>query len=207
MNRRWRIGAVALAVGGSVLGLAYLFRSAWLPGVGQFLDVGQSPARVDYVYVLGGGTDSRPFAAAALYDAGLAGKVLLPTAQPGPEAEQGVRPVEDEVCRRVLTARGVPEKAIELLPDMVRSTRDEAAALARFVQARPGCTVAVVTHNFHTRRARLIFTRALAEHADQLHMVGIGTDHFDAGNWWQSEDGFRVYLTEYVKLVHDGCRP
>ena len=196
-----------LAVGTGILGLAYLCRSAWLPGVGQFLDVGQPPARVDYVYVLGGGTDSRPFAAAALYDAGLAGKVLLPSVQAAPEAEQGVRPPEQEQTRRVLLVRGVPESAIELLPDVVRSTRDEAAALARFVEARPGCTVAVVTHNFHTRRARLIFARTLAEHADQLHLVGIGTDYFDAGNWWQSEDGFRVYLTEYVKLVHDSCRP
>jgi len=197
------------AVVGVTLGALYYGRSAWLPGVGQFLDVGQPPTRVDYVYVLGGGTDSRPFAAAALYDAGLAGKVVLPSVQAAPEADQGVRPPEQKQTRRVLTARGVPETAIELLPESetVRSTRDEAAALARFVQARPGCTVAVVTHNYHTRRARMIFTRALAERADQLCMVGIGTDYFDATNWWQSADGFRTFLSEYIKLVHDGCRP
>lgn len=184
----------------AVLAGLYLGRAALLPSAARFLDVSESPAQVDDVLVLGGGSDTRPFIAAALVKSGKARQVLIPTVKPSLNAEQNIGPPESEVISRVLQARGVPAQAIVQLPGDVASTADEAKALARFLEEHPEHTVAVVTNPFHTRRASWIFQKVLGERAPQVHFVAAPTDGFDENSWWQSEDGFGCYANEYVKL-------
>jgi uncharacterized SAM-binding protein YcdF (DUF218 family) len=178
----------------------YFARAALLPPVARFLDVSEPPFSVHDVMVLGGGSDTRPFIAAALVKAGKARQVLVPTVKPSLNAEQGIGPPEHEIICRVLRARGVPAAAIVQLPGAVASTANEARALAEFLDANPEHTVAVVTNTFHTRRARWIFQRTLGQRAGQVHFVAAPTDGFDENTWWQSEDGFHCYAQEYVKL-------
>jgi uncharacterized SAM-binding protein YcdF (DUF218 family) len=94
----------------------------------------------------------------------------------------------------------VPEETIILLPGAAASTADEARALAEFLDAHPGGSVAVVTSAYHTRRARLIFGRALGERAGAVRFVGAPSDGFGATDWWRTEQGLSTYGTEYVKL-------
>src|SRR5262249_13489370 len=143
--------------------------------------------------------ETRPFAAAALFRAGLVRQVLVTSPLPFPEQEDGILPPEQEVARKVLLARGVPDEAIVVLPGEVASTADEARALAAFLDARGEGTVAVVTNDFHTRRARLAFRRVLGERCGLVQFVGAPMDDFDASNWWQSEGGLVLYLREFVK--------
>lgn len=197
-GRRWRLGCgVLLAL---LVGL-YLGHPWLLAGAARFLDVSEPPQPTDYVLVLGGGSDTRPFVAAALVNRGLARQVLVPRVKPYAEVEQGDRPSEETITCGVLRARGVPEDAIILLDGACASTRDEAAALARFLDGQPGMTVAVVTTDYHTRRARAIFRKVLGERAAGLHFVAAPSDGYDAGNWWRFEDGFVAYSNEYVKLA------
>jgi uncharacterized SAM-binding protein YcdF (DUF218 family) len=168
--------------------------------VARFLDVSEPARPVDYVLVLGGGSDSRPFVGAALFKAGLARKVLVPRVRAAPEVRDGLLPPEEEVVRRVLRARGVPPGAILLLPGECASTADEARALKAFLEGHSDASVAVVTHGFHTRRARALFRRTLGGRA-ALSFVAAPTDGFDAGNWWRFEAGVRTYAAEYVKLA------
>jgi uncharacterized SAM-binding protein YcdF (DUF218 family) len=139
--------------------------------------------------------------AAALIKAGWAKQALLPTVRLSPEAEQGVVLSEQETTTRVLKARGVPADAIRPLPGECASTADEAAALARFLDAEPAARVMIVTHTYHTRRARSIFRAALGERAERVHFLAAPTDGFSADDWWQSEEGFGCYANEYVKLL------
>jgi uncharacterized SAM-binding protein YcdF (DUF218 family) len=186
---------------GAVLVVLYLARGALLPPVARFLDVSEAPTKVDYVMVLGGGTQTRPFVAAALLTRGQANKALVPTVHLSPEARDGTTLSDPEVICRVLKARGVPEEAIVLLPGEASSTRDEARALRAFLESQPDCSVAVVTNRAHTRRARMLFNQTLGERAGQVHFVGVPTDGFDESNWWQSEMGFAYYTKEYAKLL------
>jgi uncharacterized SAM-binding protein YcdF (DUF218 family) len=180
--------------------LAYSCRSFLLTQAGQFLNVSEPPRAADYVMVLGGDSQTRPFLAAALYKAGMAQHVLVPQMRPDPNAGERVFP-EEEVIKRVLSARQVPDEAITFLDWKVASTKDEAEALARFLQAHSGSSITVVTSNYHTRRARWIFRKALGDQVNHLHFVGSPTEGFDASNWWRSEAGFVAYTNEFIKLA------
>src|SRR5262249_23505078 len=100
-----------------------------------------------------------------------------------------------------LLGRGVPPGRVVALPGECDSTLDEAHALARFLDAEPETTVAVVTHGYHTRRARSLFRRVLGGRGARVRFVAAPTDHFSADDWWCSEEGFAAYLTEYAKLL------
>jgi uncharacterized SAM-binding protein YcdF (DUF218 family) len=196
------IGVLVAVAGGLYLSREWLFLRA-----SHVLDVSEPPRRSDAVFVLGGGVNERPFVAAALYRAGLVGRVIhagIDATVDSPDAEDGVRPPEHEITRRVLFARGVPADKIEKLPDSCRSTVDETHALAKYLAANPGVTVAVITHGFHTRRARALFRRALSEDANRIYFVAAPTDGFTADDWWRSEEGVETYATEYLKLALTG---
>src|SRR4051794_36002263 len=73
---RWMVRTVGLMLLGTVLGI-WLMPERTLGPLAQFLDVSETPGRVDYVLVLNGDPETRPFAAAAMVRSGLAKKVLL----------------------------------------------------------------------------------------------------------------------------------
>lgn len=196
--RRWRRRFLAVVL---VLGTLYLTRSWTLGAAGLFLNVSEAPRPVDAVLVLGGGVDTRPFVAAALVKKGLAKRVLLPSVKPTQDAVDGTHPDEVTITRKVLLARGVPEECITVLPGEVNSTEDEANVLNRILQSQPGITVAVVTSDFHTRRARGIFRAVLGARIKQVHFVAAPTDGFGSSDWWQCEEGTCTYLNEYAKLI------
>jgi uncharacterized SAM-binding protein YcdF (DUF218 family) len=206
MTRRRRLAArIGLTL--AVLGGLYLSRAGLFRAAAAALDVSEPPRPATAAYVLGGGSDDRPCVAAALYRAGLVGRVIQPgvgLSVDDPAAEDDVRPPETVVTRRVLLARGVPAEAVVTLPGEVRSTADEAKALAEYLAGRPGETVAVVTTAFHTRRARVLFRRALGAEAGRVFFVAAPSGRYTAADWWQSEDGFVAYSTEYLKLALAG---
>jgi uncharacterized SAM-binding protein YcdF (DUF218 family) len=106
-----------------------------------------------------------------------------------------------EVIRQVLLKRGVPERDITILPGAVATTYDEAVDVATFLEGRPKTRILVVTNEYHTRRARWIFARALSNRAEQISFVSAPSDEFSMDCWWQDEEGFVTILTEYLKLV------
>ncbi len=199
-RRRCRRRLVCLGVLGALVVVVYLLHLLLLPRAAAWLDVSEPPTEVDDVMVLGGESSVRPFVAAALYNKGLAKRVLIPTIKRGPEAEDGILPAESDVIYQVLRKRGVPDEAIVRLPGEVNSTADEAAALGHYLDDHPDDRVTVVTTCYHTRRVRWIFRKQLGARADHVHFVGGPTDGYDTSNWWRSEEGTRQYVNEFVKL-------
>ena len=196
-RRRWKRWVVPLAV----LAALWLARVPLLTAAGRWLDASDPPALVDCVMVLGGDHDYRPMAAAALYKAGLAHRVLVPSFRQRADARAEGYPPEQEVIRRVLEARGVPAQNVQTLEGDVDSTADEAASLGRYLDDHPGLTVAVVTTDYHTRRSRWTFERRCAGKGAALRFVSAPAHGFDASDWWRSERGFTAYLDEYAKLA------
>lgn len=172
-----------------------------LPLLAGWLDVGQVPCRTDYVMILHGDSEVRPFIAAALVKSGLASSVLLTKLKPPATSVDSVWPLGHEVAPKVLAARGVPpEKIIELNRECT-NTFEEASALAVFLRARPDATVSVVTSHFHTRRTRWTIERALGGKAHNIYLVSAPVDQVDPSTWWQFEDSFVIYISEYTKLA------
>lgn len=177
-----------------------------MTGAARFLDDSDPPQQVDYVFLLSGGESTRPFVAASLVKAGFAGKVLLPMPKQFHNVEAGLYPREERITRQILLARGVSEKDILVLDDRVcEHTHHEAKTLLEFLEKHPNSKVAVVTNNFHTRRARLIITRELGDKVSQVIFIAAPTDGFDQSDWWHYERGVVTYSNEYVKLFLEWC--
>jgi uncharacterized SAM-binding protein YcdF (DUF218 family) len=144
---------------------------SWLPVAGTWLDVGQQPTKAEYVMVLGGDPESRPFAAAAILRVGLARRALLSHIERPPSDQSQFGLAEHELARQVLLRRGVAERQITVIGQKHDSTFDEAQSLASFLKERSAAKVLIVTSDFHTRRARWVFRRCLGEFAAQTAFV------------------------------------
>lgn len=198
-RRTWRrlIGVIVLAG----VCVACFQRHAVLRGMGRWLNVaGRLERPVDSVIVLGGGASTRPFVAIEILRAGLARKILIPQVDLSDENRDGLFPPEQVILRQVVLRSGISPDAVVLLTTTVDSTEREAQVAAAYMQSHPDERLAVVTSDFHTRRARMIFSRACDRDADRLVFVGAPIDGFGPSNWWHSEAGAISYLDEYFKL-------
>ncbi len=197
-RRRWL--AVAIVLAG--LCLAYRQRVPLLCGLGRWLNVGERLEQpVDAAMVLGGGASTRPFVAVEMVRAGLASTILMHKVEQTGATLDGLAPEEQDVTRQIVLKLGIAPDAAVHLTEVVGSTEDEARQAAFWLQAHPGLRLAVVTSDYHTRRARVVFCRACGSDARRLVFIGAPTEGFDACDWWRSESGLISYLTEYLKLV------
>ncbi|MFM7150856.1 MAG: YdcF family protein, partial [Gemmataceae bacterium] len=170
-----------------LVALLWIFHVPVLTAVGQFLDVSAPPIRTDYVYVLGGNPATRGFVASALLRKGLVQQVLLAPIKPSQDQKDGIALAESEKVQRMLVGRGTPPNKIRMLPPEVNSTVDEAKAINSFLGENPQAQITVVTNNFHTRRARMLFRRILGDQSNRVHFVSAPTDGFGPDCWWRSE--------------------
>ena len=176
-------------------------RSNWLPRLGRWLDVGEPFCRVDYVISLPGDENYRPFVAAAMVNTGFAQRALIVQNKPSPAELDGVAPHASEIVRRVYKYCGVPESKLTVLHGASGTTADDIDVLARFLENHPTATAAIVTSDYHTRRSRWTLRRRLGRLANQLNFVSAPNGIFDSNHWWQTEGGFVIVLTEYMKLI------
>ena len=204
MGRRRIVLAVLTA--GVALTALYSARGRLLPAVARWLDVGKPPNRADWIMVLPGGENARPFVAAAIIKAGLAGQALVPAMATSPSVEDGIVPRTHEIICRVLTHRGVPEGDVLILQGQSDSTFGDIEALARFLESSPEARVTVVTDGYHTRRVRWTVARLLGERAQQISFVSAPTEEFCVDTWWQTDVGCMAIVGEYLKLAYYALR-
>jgi uncharacterized SAM-binding protein YcdF (DUF218 family) len=201
MSRRRRavFGLLLCLIALSILWAAHpiCFRA-----MARWLDVGERPHAADYVMLLNGGENTRPFVAAALVKAGWARKILVADVAPSSTMLDGILPAYHEINRRVMIQRGVPEDDILILPGKGVSTFDEAESLSIFLKDRPSAKVLVVTDDFHTRRSRWAFARALGDRAGQTSFISAKTEDFFMDAWWKDERGVAIILSEYLKMAY-----
>lgn len=203
MNRliqRPRLLIAALAIAASIGGV-WLFRERFLMAAAQWLDIGERPRPCDYVLVLPGGEETRPFVAAAIVKRGLGKRALVPRTAASPDAAEGIEKTAHEIACEVLRRRGVPPGDVRLIGQSSVSTYTDALALAEFLNDQPPVVVAIVTNELHTRRARWVFRRVLGRRSDDLYFVGAPDDHFDKKSWWHCKQGAWACLSEYGKLA------
>jgi len=197
---------LALLAAGLVVGALWLGRERLLRAMYDWLDVGEPVHRAECALVLPGGSETRPFVAAALVKAGVARQVLVPRNGASPAETGRVLPPSHEIIHRVLTLRGVQERDIVILGGQSNSTFGDMEALARFVESAPEARVLVVTDGFHTRRTRWTVARLLGEQAGHISVISAPTEKFRVDAWWQTDVGCTAIVGEYLKLAYYGLR-
>lgn len=190
--------ALAFLLISAGVGAAALAGALAIPG---WLTRSDAPEAASAIVVLGG-DPTRALEAAELYRAGFAKRVFI-SAPIRARWEQrldalGVyAPREEDQTRAVLTARGVPDAAIELLGRDLVSTAGEAGRIGQELRGVPG-TVLVVTSPFHVARARLIVGAAFPH--ERLRVIGSRFEPFPE-RWWNDQEASRNVVLETVKIA------
>ena len=165
-------------------------------------------ARADAIMVLSGSSTyvERTQKAAALFKEGRAPKIILTNdnQQGGWSSTEQRNPYFYESATSELRRAGVPQSAIEVIPQPVYSTRDEAALLRSYSDTRGLNSLIVVTSAYHSRRALRTFRMAFATSS-----VTIGLEHAPTGlhtprpaTWWFHPRGWLMVPNEYLKMVY-----
>lgn len=200
-GRRRRVALLVVLMIAGIPAGAYLARRPLLRAMASYLHVEDSLRPSDLMVLLGGENESRPFYAAELYRRSLAPRILLPRIQPKPYEEMGIAPSEAEIAKKILLAKGVPEKAIVTLDREVESTYEEGQALREYLTVHPARRIIVVTSGYHARRARWVMTRALGDEVEVL-VAAAPPWRFEEDRWWEDEDGVVTYFEEYLKFLY-----
>jgi hypothetical protein len=90
---------MALAVLLLAVSAGWLARVQILQGVARAWIVSDSIVPADAVAVLGGGLETRPFAAADLYKRGMARQILISAVKPSPAEKLEIVPSHVELCQ------------------------------------------------------------------------------------------------------------
>ncbi len=193
---RWLLGTLLLLM------LAYACRAPLLRQAAAWWIIDSAPAPATAIVVLGGGRDTRPFAAAKLYHVGLAPIILIPVVKASPTEQLGMIRNDSDIVRDVLIHEGVPAEAITLIGTKVSSTYEESLAVKEWLSHQPATSAPAVlllpTELFYTRRVRWIFQHNLGPAADP-HVISIPAREYTADDWWTHEEGLIAFQNEVIK--------
>jgi uncharacterized SAM-binding protein YcdF (DUF218 family) len=118
------------------------------------------------------------------------------------ESESNPRFVERAAAE--LARAGVPSADVEVLPQTVSSTHDEALLVREYARERGLRSIMLVTSGYHSRRALWTFRRAFEGSGVEVGIepVAPGGQTPSPGTWWLSPRGWQSVAGEYVKLVY-----
>lgn len=184
--RRYR----ALLIAG---GLVVCVAVAWVLLAGQVLVRSDELGSPQVVFSLSGDPlGYRLRAAAELVETTGADRLVVLSAGPG-----GIYDWQP-VAMEFLQDEGIPPDIVRFMGP-VRSTADEAAMAAGYVERCGWTEVAVATSPYHTRRAGWLFERAIGD--DVTVTVVPSSELFDRGAWWRTDAGRESVLLEWIKGV------
>lgn len=185
-----------------VFGYGWLNRVAVLQGVADLWVVSDTIEDADAVVVLGGGVDTRPFAAADLYNAGTVKFVLVTAAKFSQIEESQLIPSQTELNRAVLIKRGVLPQAIIVVGHDVSNTYEESRAVREWAQHTGAKKIIIVTEAFPSRRVRWIFERELAALGAKAIVSALPEPKYNYKFWWLEERGIISFQNEVLKYLY-----
>lgn len=145
--------------------------------------------------VLGGDdTGDRILKAAQLAQAGWAPDVFVD----GPKALIGY---ESDLTVRYAIEKGYPASLFKplQLPRNIDSTRTETAYVGKYLTTHGIQKVLLVTSNFHTHRAAYLMRKQNPKM--QVEVVAAPDPYFTPGTWWESREGQKTFVMEWMKTV------
>lgn len=168
-----------------------------LDAAGRALIVEDPLHQVDAILVLGGETreGDRVAHAVKLYQRGLA-PLLVVSGTP-----MGFRTHEAEVMQRHAEFLGVPAERILAVKHNADSTREEADIVVPVLKSRGLKEVILVTSNYHTARAKRIFTKAAGPSGPTFLVSPVHDDSFEPDGWWKKRRHAKTFVYEAIKTV------
>jgi len=179
---------------------------AWLAA--QTLIVSPAPARADAMLVLAGSStfNERTRLAAQLFKGGSAPKIILTNdnQESGWSAELDSNPLFVQRAMIELRLFGVPEEKIEIVPETVSNTREEAARVRAYATNKGLHSILVVTSAYQVRRARWTFEKMFAGSGITVSFASVppGDQTPRPLTWWMHRRGWSMVAGEYVKLAY-----
>lgn len=179
---------------------------AWLAA--EALIVNPEPTQADALVVLAGSSTyvERTHQAAQLFKDGRAPRIILTNdnQKSGWSAEMQANPFYVQRAASELKSRGVPEEKIEIVPETVSSTRDEAVRVREYAVSSGLHSILVVTSAYQLRRARWTFNQIFAGSVVSLSFSSVppGDQTPRPLTWWVHRRGWRLVAGEYVKLAY-----
>jgi uncharacterized SAM-binding protein YcdF (DUF218 family) len=105
-----------------------------------------------------------------------------------------------ELMEHDLVERGVPKDKIIRVAHDADNTREEAKALALVAKQKKWRSVIVVTSNYHTRRARYIFSHVFPKDV-KIRVSGATDGDFDPERWWEKRISVKELAREMAAMV------
>jgi uncharacterized SAM-binding protein YcdF (DUF218 family) len=202
LGRKWLAAASFTGVVMFALSVSWFARAPILRGAAQAWIVSDSIAPADAIAVLGGGLETRPFAAAELYKEGIAPRILVSDVKPRPAEKLGIVSSHVEGNRGVLLKLGVPAQAISGFGAEVSTTYDEARALSDWAARSGAHRVIVPTELFASRRVRWILNKQLGQVGAQAEIQALPPLEYGIDDWWKDERGIITFQNEIIKYLY-----
>jgi uncharacterized SAM-binding protein YcdF (DUF218 family) len=179
-----------------VLAVLYLARHPIFRLVGEGWVVEDTLERSDAILVLSDDNfyADRATRASQVYRQGLAPIVVASGRRLRPYA--GIA----ELIEHDLIERGVPKDKILRVPHDADNTREEAITLAQVAKQKKWRSVIVVTSNFHTRRARYIFSHIFPKDT-AIRITGARDGDFDPERWWEKRISVKDLTREIAGMI------
>ena len=205
---RLRRFAISAALATLIVGaVVFIARGTLLSALGHQLVRVDPLVKADAIVVFGGGTPQREIAAADLYLAQYAPRVVIALTRDS-EAEALARSrgiqieTENELKQRILHALGVPDTAVTVLHETrPTSTKMEAVVVRRWAVENGARRIIVVTSPFHTARTSFVFRRALRNDAVEVVVRPASHEEFDPQRWWTDRVQLKNGVIELQKLL------
>lgn len=185
--------------------------AAWgfcAPFLAERLIVEKTLEKADVIVVLGGSSVfiERTQKAAQLFKQGVAPKIVLTNdgTNAGWSKKEWRNPPYVELAKQSLIGQDVPDEAIEILPEQVNGTFDEAELLQKKTVENGWKSVLIVTSAYHTRRALWTFEKVFAETEIAIGIASAPTGQQtpSAFYWWLMPRGWQMVAGEYVKSLY-----
>lgn len=169
-----------------------------LYAVGALLITSDGLKDARMIVLLSGGDRQRWQEAVKLYKAEPS-RIILITETGDTINEIGTR--YSLLVRNNLSAMGVPMDNIRIIPEVSRSTVEEARSVRDYMEywGHPSCVV--VTDPYHTFRTRLIFHDTFRGSPVKVQIHAVHGHWYQAATWMFSRQGWEVTLLELAKVI------
>ena len=152
------------------------------------------PEKSDVIVVLAGETNLRPARALELLRQGLAPRLLLDVQTREVIFDQPLI----EIARKYVNGLGEANR-VAVCPIVGFSTNAEADDVSRCLQPLGAHRVLIVTSDYHTRRAFLIFRHRLPHYHFSVAAARAPESFGDA--WWKNREAAKSTLDEWLKIL------
>ena len=163
------------------------------------------PAHVDAAVVLQGSTEGvkvRVAGAIGLLQQGVTEHILL-SIPPTTFWDEPTQPAAYAYLERTYSTKAAQRVLFCTVGPGVNSTEGEAQSLYRCIHESGWNSIVVVTSNYHSRRARMLWRRMLRQQNSgiQFCLYQISDSEFQPQGWWHTRLYAKTWFFEFTKLV------